>query len=751
LYNLEKQTMKINWLYSYILYFIFIINNVSFGQNPIIWNKTIGDRLEDKVESTINTSDGGYLLVGSTRSKGAGGSDAYIIKLDATGTVQWEKTYGDGFDDYAKACLFDDGGYVIIGIKEKPSMNTTQIKNVWIFKINPAGQLEWEKLHIGSNSDVAFGISKASEGNGYYIAASREEKGDHDRNCWLFKVNNTGKLLWQNISTYRYLDDEPLSIITLTDGFAVAGYQDISKTDRQIMVAKYDDRGSKLWEYISGNNKQEYAYSLTPGYNNDIVVLANNTSMNNSNSYCSLLSIDQGGKLRWEQKFETFANAVGYGIQKANNGFLITGTIKTNDQTNAFFIKTDNYGSKLSETILPSATNVYSTHLLTNADGNGILSGYATNNGQNDAWIAKINTSVDAKPVEASKPKPTTTQPITGNAQIIITQPMVKEGFQTIVSENTINIQGKVISQNGVSKIKLNGKELLIEPNGNFNTTLPLQIGNNNVTIVVSDKSNGITEKNFSISRAYDANSTENIQLSDVAGKYYALIIGIEEYQDPAINNLDFPIDDAEKLYTTLTTQYTFSAENVILMKNPTYKEIINTMDVLSSKITENDNLLIFYAGHGYWDETKQQGYWLPSDAQKTSTANWLRNSTLRDFISGVKSKHTLLIADACFSGGIFKTRSAFTNNNDMSVRKLYDLPSRKAMTSGALKEVPDQSAFLEYLNKRLVNNSNKYISSEVLFIETRPAVLNNSSNVPQYGTIKDTGDEGGEFIFIRK
>jgi len=305
------------------------------------------------------------------------------------------------------------------------------------------------------------------------------------------------------------------------------------------------------------------------------------------------------------------------------------------------------------------------------------------------------------------------------------------------------------LSGSTINKILINGIPATVNADGSFSANLSLRNGNNAITVQAIDANNQISEKLFSVAcTAGTAESTDD--LSSLAGKYYAILIGVEEYNDPNINNLDFPIDDAERLHQTLTTYYTFEPDNVVLLKNPSYTEIISTFDNMSKVLNENDNLLIFYAGHGYWDEGTSLGYWLPSDALKTSTANWMRNSTLRDYISSFKAKHTLLIADACFSGGIFKTRSAF-NTNEMALKKLYDLPSRKAMTSGALKEVPDQSAFLEYLNKRLENNDQKYMSSEVLFIETRPAVLNNSSNVPQYGTIKDTGDEGGEFIFIRR
>jgi hypothetical protein len=118
--------------------------------------------------------------------------------------------------------------------------------------------------------------------------------------------------------------------------------------------------------------------------------------------------------------------------------------------------------------------------------------------------------------------------------------------------------------------------------------------------------------------------------------------------------------------------------------------------------------------------------------------------------MGSINSKHTLLIADACFSGSIFKTRSAFKDAQP-AINKLYELSSKKAMTSGNLKEVPDQSVFMHYLVKRLTENSEKYISSDILFSSFRQAVLNNSSTEPQYGTIQNAGDEGGEFIFIKR
>ena len=185
---------------------------------------------------------------------------------------------------------------------------------------------------------------------------------------------------------------------------------------------------------------------------------------------------------------------------------------------------------------------------------------------------------------------------------------------------------------------------------------------------------------------------------------YYGLFIGINDYMDEQINDLEYPIQDAKEMYNVLNKKYGFKNDNSIILENPSRAEIINTFDDLAMRVTNTDQLLIFYAGHGKWDEKLEQDYWLSKDAQKESKAQWLSNGTIRDYIRGINSKHTLLIADACFSGGIFKTRDLFTASSKAAL-ELYKLPSRKAITSGTMNTVPDKIVFMKYLLKRLDNN----------------------------------------------
>ncbi len=235
------------------------------------------------------------------------------------------------------------------------------------------------------------------------------------------------------------------------------------------------------------------------------------------------------------------------------------------------------------------------------------------------------------------------------------------------------------------------------------------------------------------------------------SGKYYALIIGVSNYDNYKLN-LDRPAADAAKLATLLYTHYNFDSVNVNLLINPMRQQILNELFNYRKKLTTKDNLLIFYAGHGMFDDAAQQGYWWPRDADSENPSNWLSNNDLRDQIRGIKTAHTLLVADACFSGGIFRMRGTSNlKNASYDIVSLFKLTSRRAITSGAMTTVPDQSVFFDYFSKALKDNKSTYLSSQRLFDSFRSNVINNTLQVPQDGIISETGDEGGDFIFIRR
>ncbi|MBN2215603.1 MAG: caspase family protein [Bacteroidales bacterium] len=315
-----------------------------------------------------------------------------------------------------------------------------------------------------------------------------------------------------------------------------------------------------------------------------------------------------------------------------------------------------------------------------------------------------------------------------------------------VIKESTVDVIGYANDESGINLVLVNSEDARLYPDGKFISNVKLVPGQNTIKIIAIDNDGAITEDKLTVECLSYALSAKLLE----TGKYYGLLIAVENYEDSKITDLSHAIDDAMTFYNTLTKYYTFDTKDVKLLTNPKFEDIVIELDKLTKIITEKDNLLLYFAGHGIWSEQTNVGFWLPSDAKESNTANWFRNSTMRDYIGSIKSKHTLLIADACFSGSIFKSRKAFTNA-PVAIEKVYELTSRKAMTSGSLSEVPDRSVFLEYLIKRLTENNKPFLSSEELFYSLKTAVINNSPNIPQFGEILNTGDEGGDFIFIRK
>ncbi len=343
--------------------------------------------------------------------------------------------------------------------------------------------------------------------------------------------------------------------------------------------------------------------------------------------------------------------------------------------------------------------------------------------------------------------------------EVVITEPVVERGFK-IVKTKKILVRGKATDKDGIYEITINGVDASVKEDGTFTANVPLKIGTNDLIVKATDLKQASSTKTFTIKRK----SPDVVDVKDDViivnnnnndnkgfGEYYALLIGVSDYGDGAITDLGgLPTKDAQDLGNVLINKYSFKRENVVILnKSPTENDIIKEFSKLKKKVTNKDNLLVFYAGHGVYDEVSQIGHWLPSDADMEYELNLISNSQVVDFLKSIRSKHTLLISDACFSGSIFKTRSF--EKSPKSIQKKFELTSRKAITSGTLKTVPNKSMFLKYLLNRLETNTSNYLSARQLFDKIEEPVMNNSPNTPQYGTIYGIGDEGGDFIFIKK
>lgn len=306
----------------------------------------------------------------------------------------------------------------------------------------------------------------------------------------------------------------------------------------------------------------------------------------------------------------------------------------------------------------------------------------------------------------------------------------------------------------GLKSVSINGIKVYAKENGNFWGSVPLNAGNNKLTIQATDLADNMAEKVFEIEKINPPAGTESndiVPVQEKTGKNFMLLIGSQNYADASIPSLEYPISDAIKLKLALKGNYYFEDENILTLFNPTVSDFKKKFLQISELIQPEDNLIIFYAGHGIWNEKEKKGYWLMTDALRADVNTWLPNKTVLDMIANIPSRHTLLITDACFSGSVFKTRSIGADAPP-AVREMSEKISRVAITSGNDTEVPDQSVFMKYLIKALNENKEKYLTAQKMFItQILEAVMTESKTEPRYGTLELAGHVGGDFIFSKK
>ena len=249
------------------------------------------------------------------------------------------------------------------------------------------------------------------------------------------------------------------------------------------------------------------------------------------------------------------------------------------------------------------------------------------------------------------------------------------------------------------------------------------------------------------------AKSTTDMEI----GNYFALIIGIDSYKGEW-NPLKNAVNDAKAVEELLRTKYKFDQFQTLYNEDASGKNIIKALEWLVANVTEKDNVFIYYSGHGEFKEQLNKGYWVPADVETKSTYGFISNSDIQTFLGGIKSNHTLLASDACFSGDIFRgeTISVPFEDTNKYYKKVNGLVSRQAITSGGIEPVLDggkdgHSVFAYYFLKILRNNESKYYDASQLYNDIKIPVVNNSDQAPQFQSIKNTGDEGGQFLFIKK
>ena len=320
-----------------------------------------------------------------------------------------------------------------------------------------------------------------------------------------------------------------------------------------------------------------------------------------------------------------------------------------------------------------------------------------------------------------------------------------------------IRIKGLVKDESGVESVTVNGaKAMTLENNGEFTHLLDFNPGANTITIAAVDKNGNKAVRTFT----YMANRKENApaarpvnnatpELSPALYSYHAILIGEANYEDINIPKLSKPVQDAREMKALLEKEFTFNPENVLLLENKRKNDILAAIFPTCNSLKENDNLLIFYAGHGTASgENERQGYWIPVDAHKGNTWEYISFDDIKAALKNCHAKHILIIADACFAGNLTR---GLGEDAPLDITKQYESQSRRAMTSGNDEPVDDNSFFLFHLKQELKETHKKYISASELFNAIQPFVIRDSNKLPVYSSIPGVGDRNGSFIFVKR
>jgi ankyrin repeat protein len=233
-------------------------------------------------------------------------------------------------------------------------------------------------------------------------------------------------------------------------------------------------------------------------------------------------------------------------------------------------------------------------------------------------------------------------------------------------------------------------------------------------------------------------------------GKYSALVIGNNNYK--YLPQLKTAQNDAREVAETLESQYGFKVK---LLLDADRSEILLALSNLRWNLNNRDNLLIYYAGHGWLDEEADEGYWLPVNAQKDNMIAWISNSSITASLRALKAKHVLIVADSCYSGKLARGIH-IVNKTPGYLSRLSRKRARCVISSGGLDPVIDSggdglhsvfaTAFLNALKE-----NNDILDGAQLFNKLRRPVMLSSDQIPEYSDIRKAGHEGGEFLFVRK
>lgn len=283
------------------------------------WSFPFGGGDDDEGHAVWPTSDGGYVAAGFTESFGAGGKDAWVVKVDAAGDEDWTQTYGGANDDEAYAIQeTSDGGLIIAGVTSSFAVGG---RDLWLIKTDASGTTEWSRNHGGYGSDGAWSVSQTLDG-GYILAGwTFSHGGGYLGNAWLVKTGTDGEIDWHAPFGGSGADRGYAVSETADGGYIMAGYTDSFGAGLyDLYLVKTDAGGTQEWSEPFGGSGRDYAYAVTETVDGGFLAAGYTLSYGVGGDDVFLVRTDGDGVLQWQATYGGSASDVAHGIVTTSDG-----------------------------------------------------------------------------------------------------------------------------------------------------------------------------------------------------------------------------------------------------------------------------------------------------------------------------------------------------------------------------------------------------------------------------------------------
>ncbi len=290
-----------------------------------LWDRTFGGKGYDAATSVQQTSDGGYIIAGTTFTYGAGGSDAWLLKTDANGNKVWDRTFGGrGNESAASVQQTSDAGYVFAGTTFTYGAGGS---DAWLLKTDYKGFRLWDRTFGGPGNESAASVQQTADG-GYIIAGTTFTYGAGGSDAWLLKTDSNGNRLWDK--TFGGLDNDSAASVrqTLDGGYIIAGTTfTYGAGGSDAWLIKTDANGNRLWDKTLGGPGNESAASVQQTADGGYIIAGTTSSYGAGGTDAWLVKTDADGNRLWDKTFGGTGNDSAVSLQQTKDGgYIIAGT-----------------------------------------------------------------------------------------------------------------------------------------------------------------------------------------------------------------------------------------------------------------------------------------------------------------------------------------------------------------------------------------------------------------------------------------